>query len=447
MSARKIDDVAGEPQIQPQPDGYRRYGVSVLMLMFVLSFLDRQIVNILAEPIKQDLRLADWQIGLLTGLAFAFLYTFIGIPIARRAEHANRRSIIGVSVLVWSAFTLVCGVVASFPQLLLARVGVGIGEAGLTPAAMSLIVDYSPREKRASTLAFYHMGVPLGSLCGLALGGVVADAFGWRAAFLIAGMPGLALALIALATLREPRARPRVNKAAARPHGTLGQALRMLASKPTYVLIVLATTLQAFAAYGQGPFIASFFLRVHGPELKSLAAPFGLNPLGFLGVALGLATGISGAIGVWVGGQLADRAMLRDVRMLPVIPAVATVLSIPFLVWALLAPNTMTALLVLIVPMFLNSLWYGPVHTTQQSCVPPHMRATATAVMLFVLNLMGLGLGPLTIGLLSDFYARTLGTGSGEGVRMALLTSALIPLLTAALFLLARRHIADDFER
>jgi len=217
-------------------DGYRRYALTLLLVIYTLNFLDRQVVNILAEPIKKDLGLHDWQLGMMTGLAFALFYTVLGLPIARLgiarlAERANRAWIISGAIAAWSGFTLLCGFAQNFPQLILARIGVGVGEAGCTPPAHSLITDYVPRDRRASAIAFYSIGTPLGSLLGMAMGGVVADAWGWRAAFLVAGAPGLLMAALALLTLKEPR------KAAIKgaPHAGpgVGEALQEIAGKKT----------------------------------------------------------------------------------------------------------------------------------------------------------------------------------------------------------------------
>ncbi|MGP1275131.1 MAG: MFS transporter, partial [Caulobacterales bacterium] len=191
------------PVTQPLAPSARRYAVGMLLVIYIFNFLDRQIVNILAEPIKLELGVADWQLGMLTGLAFALFYTVLGIPIARYAEKADRVKIISAAVGVWSLFTIACGLAGNFIQLLLARIGVGVGEAGCSPPAHSLITDYTPKEERASALAFYSMGIPLGSLAGMALGGLIADAYGWRMAFFVAGAPGIILAVMAFLTLPE----------------------------------------------------------------------------------------------------------------------------------------------------------------------------------------------------------------------------------------------------
>ncbi len=190
---------------EPFDARYRAFALAILLAAYILSFLDRQIVSILAEPIKRDLGLHDWQLGMLTGLAFALFYTTLGIPIARLAERYSRPWIIGGSIALWSLFTVLSGRAQTFPQMLIARMGVGVGEAGCNPCAHSLIADYTPKEKRASALATYSLGIPIGSLLGLVMGGLIADAYGWRTAFFVAGGPGLLLAVIAVVFLKEPR--------------------------------------------------------------------------------------------------------------------------------------------------------------------------------------------------------------------------------------------------
>lgn len=429
--------------LPPPSTSYRRYALCVLLFVFVLNHLDRQVINILAEPIKHDLGIKDWQIGLMTGFAFAMLYTVAGLPIAHLAGFYNRSKIIAASVLIWSAFTASSGFAQNFSQLVLCRVGVGVGEAGCTPPAQSLIVDDTPKTRRASALSVYHMGVPIGSLFGLALGGLLLDAFGWRVAFVAAGAPGILMALVVLLTIRDRRAAAKPSSPNAQ-RGQFATTLRVLASKRTFWLLSLATAFKAFIGYGHAPFTASFFFRVHGEELAALAAGFGLKPAGFLGLTLGLIFGLAGVSGAWIGGRLADHAATRDVRAYMSVPAIAAVATIPFTIAAFLADSALLAIMLLVIPSVLNHIWYGPVHTAQQSLVPPHMRAMATAVLLFVLNLIGLGLGPITVGLISDYLAGPGELGPGDGVRWALVLSSLIGLLTFGLFWMARKTIREE---
>jgi MFS family permease len=352
---------------------------------------------------------------------------------------------------VWSGFTALSGLAQNFVQLLLARVGVGVGEAGCTPPAHSLITDYVPKEKRASALAFYAMGTPLGSLVGMALGGLIADAYGWRMAFVVCGIPGVVLAIVAGLTLVEPRLRQAADELKARAQQMrdakpFRDALAALRKKTTFWLIAFAAAIKAFIGYGQAPFAASLFYRNHAEETAALAAQFGLQSGGFLGLALGLMAGIGGAIGVYIGGMIADRFGGRDYRAYVSVPAIASVAIIPIYIAGILSPSATFALACLFFGSILGALWYGPVYATAQTIVKPHMRATAAAVLLFIINLIGLGLGPLAVGAVSDVFAMQFGLGEAEGVRYALLVSSLAGLAAAALFWAARATIRGEME-
>jgi MFS family permease len=423
------------------------FSLWLLLLIYAFNFLDRQVVNILAEPIKQELGLKDWQLGLLTGLSFALLYTVLGIPIARLADRANRVWIISGAVALWSLFTVVCGLAGNFTQLLLARVGVGVGEAGCSPPAHSLISDYVPRERRASALAFYAMGIPLGSLAGMALGGLVADAYGWRVAFFVAGAPGLVLALLALATLREPRRSGTAGMAAAEAPG-LAAVTAELASRRSFWFIASASALAAFASYGHAAFLGSYYFRNHGAELARLASGVGgalgaeLGAAGFLGTTLGLVFGLAGATGTYLGGRISDLWARRNAASHALVPAMSSLAAAPFLFIALSAPGAVSSMALLVAPMLLNAVWYGPVFASVQGLVQPRTRATAAAVLLFVLNLIGLGLGPLTLGAVSDYLAQSM--GAAQGVRWALISSGVVNVLAALLFWLGSRRLKEE---
>ena len=426
-------------------DAYRRYALVVLLLVYTVNFLDRQVVTILAEPIRNELHIHDWQIGMMTGFAFAIFYTVLGLPIARAAESNNRVWIIGISLTVWSGFTILCGQAQNFVQLVAARIGVGVGEAGCTPTSHSLIADYAPKEKRASALAFFSIGTPLGGLLGLAMGGMMADLYGWRTAFLLAGLPGLILTVVVLTTLKEPRRRLATDAAAHTPgKGHFALTLKFLAGRKTFWLIAFAAAINAFIGYGHAPFIASFFFRNHPAEIARLAAMFHLKSAGFLGLSLGVIGGTAGIISSWLGGWLADKAARRDLRAYMSVPAIAAVLIPLIYTVALLMPSALITLPMLIIPGLMGSLWYGPVYSSGQGLVPPHMRATAASILLFVINLVGLGLGPLAVGALSDFLAGPMHLGSAEGVRWALISATYLAWGAAALFWIARRTIREE---
>jgi len=434
-----------EATVGPYSKSYTRYAMFLLLGIYVINFLDRQVINILAEPIKEELGLLDWQLGLMSGLAFAVFYTFLGIPIARMAERRNRAVIIGSAVAAWSGFTALCATAGNFGQLILYRIGVGVGEAGCTPPAHSLIADYVPKEKRASALAFYSMGTPIGGLLGLVMGGLVADAYGWRAAFLVAGVPGLVFAALAFFTLKEPRKILQQHaQTVTAASATFSETLKYLTTRKTFWFMAFAAAIKAFIGYGHAPFTASFFLRNHTAEIAQLASMFGLKSVGFLGLALGLISGTAGAIGSYVGGMIADRYGKKDLRAYMVAPAIASLITIPVYITAVSIDTAAIALFILAINAFLGTLWYGPVYGTGQSVVPPHMRATAAAILLFVINLIGLGLGPLAVGLLSDYFNKGMGMGAAQGVRWALITSTLFGLVAFYCFWAARRTIRED---
>lgn len=431
------------------PIGNRRYVLWILLAVYVLNFLDRQILNILAEPIKRELHLSDAQLGLLTGLAFAIFYTLLGLPIARLADRANRVRIIGVSLAVWSFFTAMCGLAQNYLQLFLLRVGVGVGEAGCSPPSQSLISDYFPREERASALGFYAMGVPIGTMGGLAFGGLIADAFGWRWALVFAGIPGLVLALIVMLTIKEPREAIARNIAAqAEAALPWREALAELHSKRSFWWASLGASFSALVSYGHTAFFASFFLRNHGQDISNFAARFSeftganVQTTGFLGITLGLVIGLSGLLGSLIGGRMCDHYGRKDSRAFVTLPGIALLLGIPFALAAFFAGNTILALLMVGPQVFLKSFWYGPVFALAQSVVSPRSRATAAAVLLMMFNLVGLGFGPLILGLMSDQFA--ISFGEADGLRWAMASSAILGLLGTASFMMARRTIRAD---
>jgi predicted MFS family arabinose efflux permease len=442
----------------PLSPSYVRYALWMLLTIYTLNFVDRQIVAILAEPIKKDLGLSDSQLGLLGGLAFAFFYTFLGIPIARLAERGNRVKIISTAVVIWSAFTALSGAAQSFTQLLLARIGVGVGEAGCTPPAHSLISDYVAPEKRASALAFYSLGVPVGSAMGFIVGALIAQEFGWRAAFFAVGLPGVILGAIAWFTLKEPRVLGLVAQPKAGSAPSFGDALKELSKRKSYWYAVFAATTLSFLGYGHAYFLPSFLTRVHEMGLAER------------GAAMAAMTLTSGVVGTLIGGILADKAAKSDTRAYMTVPLIAFVCGIPFFWLAMFAKTAPMAILFLAVPTLLNSLWYGPVYAAVQSLVQPRTRATAVAIMLFVVNMIGLGAGPTAIGFFSDFFANQHFTGLGnsldysvfcgkgaatakdamcqvaqaEGIRWSLLATSSVGILAIFFFWMGRKTIVQD---
>jgi MFS family permease len=443
----------------PLSPSYVRYALWMLLIIYTLNFVDRQIVAILAEPIKRELGLTDGQLGMLGGIAFAFFYTFLGIPIARLAERGDRVRIISIAVVVWSGFTAVSGAAQNFVQLLLARIGVGVGEAGCTPPAHSLISDYAPPEKRASALAFYSLGVPVGSALGFIVGAFIAQTWGWRAAFFAVGLPGVILGVVAWLTLKEPRKLGLVAPPAPGASMSFKEALKELGQRKSYWHAVAAATTISFLGYGHAYFLPSFLTRVHDMGLFER------------GAALAVMTFVSGVVGTLIGGRIADQAARKDTRAYMSVPLIAFICGAPFFWAGMFVEGATAAILLLAVPTLLNSLWYGPVYAAVQGLVMPRTRATAVAIMLFVVNMVGLGAGPTAIGFFSDvFAAREFAslapagadyaafcakgaataadalckTAQAEGIRWSLLATSSVGILVVVFFWMGRKTIRED---
>ncbi len=409
----------------------------ILLAVYIFNFIDRQIVNILAEPIARDLELSDTQIGLMTGLAFALFYTVLGIPIARFADRptTSRPRLIAVALALWSAMTALCGLAQNFWQLLLARIGVGVGEAGCTPPAHSLISDVVPPEKRASALAFYSLGIPIGTLLGMIIGGTLADRVGWREAFVIVGLPGVALALVVWFVLRDPRRSDAMAavRAQSQPAALpLGRAVSEVVRSRAYVLLLMAGSAAAFLAYGKTTWTTIFFQRTHD-----------LSP-GQVGLWFGLIGGVGGMLGTFLGGYLADRFGAVNRRHVLTAPAVGMALAVPLAIAAYHAPSWPLALILLFVPTVFNSLYYGPCYSAAQGLVPLRGRAIAASVLLFCQNLIGLGLGPLFFGMLSDWLQPAYGADS---VRYVLYGAAVLGLVPAFFFWRCSLHLDAELDR
>ena len=406
----------------------------ILLTVYIFNFLDRQIVNILAEPIKTSLHLSDTELGLLAGPAFAVFYALLGIPIARHAdkEGTNRVRLIALALAIWSAMTAVCGLAQNFVQLLFARIGVGVGEAGCTPAAHSLITDSVPAEKRSSAIAFYGLGVPVGSLLGLILGGVVNDLYGWRIALMLVGAPGLLLALIVLLFMREPR-HHRVAEAAKTAPAQLpaGAALREIFGSRAFVYILIAASVTAFLGYGKALWTISFFIRSHG--LSTTEA----------GLSMAVVLGLAAAFGTWLGGKAADVFGRRDKRHILTLPAFGMAIVAPLLFLGYLMEDWRVAMALLIVPSIVNSAYYGPAYACVQGLVRPQARAVAASIMLFGQNLIGLGFGPFLFGVLSDALAPAYGE---ESVRYVLYGAAWLGLIPAFFFWRASLRLGRELK-
>lgn len=413
---------------------YPRYALFLLVVVYIVNFIDRSILAILLEDIKLEFDLSDTQLGFLSGIAFALFYAVMGIPIARWADRGSRKTIISIAVFVWSLMTAFTGFAQNFAMLLAARIGVGVGEAGCTPPAHSLISDYFPLERRATMLSIYSLGIPIGAGIGYLAGGWLTQWFDWRTAFIVVGLPGVVLALIVQWTLKEPTRGAYEQPAKATATGeSVGEVLRFMVSLPSFRHMALGAALHAFYGYGAQAFIAAFFIRTHHISTGEIGT--WLAAIGFTG----------GVIGVYMGGYLGDRLSGGDKRWYMWVPAIATLLSIPFAFLVYLWPDGRTALMLLFPANLLGGLYLGPTFAMTQTLVPPHMRAMASAILLFVINIIGLGLGPQIVGLVSDLLVPSFGT---ESLRYALLMVVVVfSIWSIAHYILAARTLRQDLSR
>lgn len=405
----------------------RNYSLGLLLVIYIINNVDRQIMNILVEPVKQDFGLSDGQIGWLIGGSFAFFYTFAGFPIARLADRGNRRNIIALALLVWSGMTMLCGMAKTYPMLLAARIGVGIGEAGCTPPAHSMLSDTFPPARRASAITIYSLGVPLGMLLGLACGGFLSDQLGWKAAFMVVGAPGLLLAAITYWTLPEPT-RGAFDIQGDRAIEPVGETLRFMARVRAIRHMLAGSAIQTLFLAGVGAFHSSYLVRVHHLTLTQA------------GLWLGLVAGGAGGAAVYLSGFLADRLGRRDLRWHMWLPAYGNLISLPFSILAYTAKDATHAIAWLAVATLGNHQYSGLGHAVLQGLVRPRMRAMMSATALFAMNLVGFGLGPVVVGELSDYF------GGGTELRRALILLMVFMLWAAVHFLLAARHYVRDLE-
>lgn len=413
----------------------------MLLLVYAFNFIDRIMLGILVPPIKHEFALTDTELGLLGGTAFALFYTALGVPIGWLADRLNRVWILTIALALWSAFTAACGAAHSFAQLFLARLGVGIGEAGGVAPAYALISDYFPPARRARALAVYSFGIPLGSAAGILFGGLIAARINWRAAFLILGAAGLILAPLFRWCVREPvrggldeppPAAVEGIAADARAAPRLREVTRLLAGKSSFWYLSLGAASASVMGYGLYFWMPSLLVRSYHLSLPQVSVCF--SALTFL----------SGIAGIWLGGALADRFGATRRAAYALVPAVAFLLSVPLYAAGLLAPASLAWLPIFLLPMALALSWLAPTASAVQHLVPPGMRALAAALLLFIINLIGLGAGSYAIGALSDHFSTARGT---ESLRYAMLAGLGFYLLAAALYALGARRLAREWYR
>ncbi|GAB3106252.1 MFS transporter [Aestuariicella hydrocarbonica] len=427
-----------DPQAISYTPAYRRYVLVILTVVYAFNFIDRQILVILQESIKADMGLSDTQLGLLTGFAFAIFYVSVGIPIARWADAGNRRNIVALAITVWSGMTALSGMTQNFFQLLLARIGVGVGEAGGSPPAHSMISDYYPAEQRGTALSFYSTGVYIGILLGFLIGGWINHTFGWRWAFFVVGVPGILIALLVRFTIREPvrgqsdPVDPRIVQAGSKPRASFKHTMATLWQLRSFRFYSVAAGLAAFTSYGLGNFMPSFLIRTHGFDSLQV------------GTSLALITGIGGAAGTFLGGYFADRLGKRDMRWYLWIAAIPALICLPMNFLALTHDQSNWALAFLFLATMTGAFYLGPTIAITHTLLPPMMRAMGSAVLFFILNLIGLGMGPLFVGMLSDFLAPSLGS---ESLRYAMIFTSFVGLIAAIAAFIGAAKLPQDLKR
>ncbi len=422
---------AGNAAPAPFSEGYRWYALSLLVVVYVFNFVDRQILGILVEPIKQDLGVSDTAMGLLGGIAFAIFYTALGVPIARLADRGSRRNILAVCLTIWSGMTALCGFAGNFYHLLLARIGVAVGEAGGSPPSHSMISDMFPPATRATALAIYALGIPIGTMIGNKIGGWANDEYGWRTAFLIVGTPGILLALLVRLTLREPpRGYSEGIKIQTGEAPPVKAVFRHLWQRRSFRFMSIGAALHAFVGYGVGFWIAPMFNRSHDFSTSQIG-----NALFWLGFA-----SIAGTLS---GGYFADKLGKRDARWYVWLPAGATLASVPFSAYVYMADEPYVALWVLSVPYILGAYYLGPTFSLTQGLVGLRMRALAASILLFILNIIGLGLGPQFTGIISDVLNWTTDLGQ-ESLRYSLVICLVFNVVSAAMYFAAARTLRED---
>ena len=406
----------------PESRSYRAYVLFILVLVYTFNFIDRQIIGVLAPPIKAELHLTDTQLGLMGGPAFALFYTALGIPIAWLADRANRVWIMTAALALWSAFTAACGLTSSFGQLFLARLGVGVGEAGGVAPAYSLIADFFPPRERARALAIYSFGIPLGSALAMVFGGLIASTVNWRWAFIGLGGAGLLIAPVFKLTLRNP---PRGRYDASEPAGKapLAGTLGRLAKSPSFWGLSFGAACSSAAGYGLIFWLPSFFIRTYHLPLRQVSLAFAAI-LFFGGVA-----------GMWGGGWIVDRLSAKGRKgAYAWVPAVSFLITVPFYVATILSPRPELAFILAFVPQALALVWLGPILAAVQHLAPASMRTTASASFLFINNLIGLGVGPWLFGVMSDHLKAQFGE---QSLRYSILGGLGFYVLAAVILLIA----------
>lgn len=432
------------PPLAPRP---WVYPLVILTAIYTFNSVDRLIFNVLAEQIKHDLNLRDWHLGILTGLAFSVIYSIASLPIARLAERTHRPRLIATALLVWSSFTIASSFARSFGVLAAMRLGVGLGESGFSPAAYSLVADTVPLKRRSLAFGIFYSAMPIGTLIAMGIGGIVADQWGWKSALLIAGVPGLLLAPLMYWTVPEPR--DSISTAATGPKRSFRSDVKALAQKRSFRLVVIGQGLYSVTGYGMLAFITSFFLRNHHGDLEALAVKVNLAlgtdlaEVGVLGPVLGVLGGGAGILGAVVAGFMTDALVARDKRHFGLMGALPQLVAFPLFLGALFAPSLSVSLSCMTAFLVFQGMPGPAFWSSVQGLAPGESRATATALSLLTIVLVGNGLGPLLIGIASDLFS-LFTKDSGSALRLALIIGQIPAFIAMGCFLRSRRYLRDD---
>lgn len=413
--------------------GHRGLVLGMLCFVYVLNFLDRQLVSILAKPIQDSLQITDSELGRITGFYFALFYCFIAIPVGWLADRTNRVKVLSIACGLWSAATAACGMAANYGQLVVARMAVGIGEAGGVPPSYAIISDSYPREQRGTAMGIFNLGPPLGSALGVAFGASLAAAYDWRAPFYVVGVIGIITAVLVYRFIPEPKRgqfdpAPALT-AAPEASPSFGEAIRSFFGNKVLAVAALASGAANFITYGLSNFATLFLMREKGMALEEVA------------IWYALAVGIGMGAGIFVSGRLIDRFGARNKAAYASIPALSLVLALPFFLGFAAADRWELSLALLCVPLFLNSFFLPATVTFVQGEVDPSARVISGALLLLVMNLIGLGLGPTFVGMASDFFRPQYGE---HGLQMAFYALAPMYLIAALLFLWLARLIKQS---
>ena len=416
---------------------HRWYVLFVLVLVYTTNIADRFVLSILIEPIRAEYGVSDTALGFLSGFAFAVFYTVMGLPIARLADRSNRRNIIALAVGLYSIMTALCGAAQSFPHLLLARIGVGVGEAGGSPPSHSILSDLFPVSERASALAILSLGASVGLILGLSGGGWVAEHYGWRTAFYAMAVPGVLVAILVRLTIREPErvsSKDAMDKEAGDVPG-VAETFRFIASQKAYIHVIFGGSLLNAYMVGMSVFLPAVLVRSHG------------FTIGEAGQLLGWILGIAGSVGLLAGGYLTDYLGNRDFRWHPRLTAWVTLITLPGSIGVLMLSKGPMFYICVVLFGIVNSMFLGPLYAMAQNLVAARMRALAAAILLFSINIIGTGLGPQVVGIFSDLL-RTYADLGEESLRYALLLSILITGPWSMFhYFMGARTIREDYER